>query len=59
MSTHILLGSNKSIHLKSWKKDDPDHRDFILKANPSDILHMAPPLVDNSNFCSVIDDQGL
>jgi C1A family cysteine protease len=58
MSTHILLGSNKSVHLKSWKVDQPDERDFILKTNPTDILHAAPVMIDNSKFCSPIDDQG-
>lgn len=55
---NYLFGSNKSVNLNSWKKDSLDHRDLILKANPSDILHISPPLVDNSRFCSVIDDQG-
>jgi C1A family cysteine protease len=58
MSTHILLGSNKPVHLNSWKKDEHDQRDLILKASSTDILHASPTMVDNSKFCSTIDDQG-
>lgn len=58
MSTHILLGSNKPVHLNSWKKDEHDQRDLILKASSTDILHSSPFMIDNSKFCSPIDDQG-
>jgi C1A family cysteine protease len=58
MTTHILLGLNKPVNLNSWKVDAPDTRDFILKANPNDILHSAPIAIDNSKFCSPVDDQG-
>jgi C1A family cysteine protease len=58
MSTHILLGSNKPVHLNSWKKDEHDQRDLILKSSSTDILHSSPFMIDNSKFCSPIDDQG-
>jgi len=50
--------STKSIHLKGWKKDKPDHRDFKFRALLPARLPARPSAVDNSKWCSGVEDQG-
>lgn len=50
--------STKSVHLKGWKKDKPDARDYKFKSLLSKALPPRPAAVDNSKWCSGIEDQG-
>ncbi len=51
----------KEIHLGGWKKDKYDPRDFKLKSVASalgGVVPVRPVAVDNSKWCSGVEDQG-